>query len=208
MKRTLFLLLSFSLIFTIKAQDFSTDSVPVRLKYIQASQQNSSSTIHWSVVCLLDFAKFDIQRSTDGVSYYSIHQFQADKNRCQNSFDYEDKNGSGRLFYRIRVGDLDGRYYTSKTIAVYGREKGFEITSLSPGIANNGCYLSLSSSNPDKIELRIINSTGNIVRRKLYSIEKGNNDLYINTSSLQKGNYFITIINQAGQQKGSRFVRQ
>ncbi|MFM9908039.1 MAG: T9SS type A sorting domain-containing protein [Chitinophagaceae bacterium] len=208
MKKGLFILMLFFYCLPGNAQDFSIDSVPVRLKYIQASQQNNGSTLQWSVVCLLDYAKFDIQRSSDGKQYTSIHQFQADKNRCSSSFEFEDKNGSGRLFYRIRVGDLDGRFYTSKTIALYGREKGFEITSFSPTIVNNSSYLSVSSSTAGNIKLQITGSSGSLVLNKNYSIQKGNNELYVNASSLQKGNYFITVINQYGEKKTSRFLKQ
>ena len=208
MKKTLLIFLIFSFSFSIKAQDFSTDSVPVRLKYIKATQQNSVNKLEWSVVCLLDFARFDIQRSSDGVRYTSIYQFQAAKARCLSAFEHDDKSGSGRLFYRIQVGDLDGRYYTSKTVIVYGREKGFEVTSISPSVIQTGTYLSVSSATTDRVETIITDIKGNIIRRRSYAIQAGNNDLYMDISSLQKGIYFVTLINQSGQKKVSRFIKQ
>lgn len=208
MKKIASILLVLFMAHSIQAQDYSSDSVPVRLKYIQASQNNNSSTLQWAVVCLLDFAKFDIQRSDDGITYTSIHQFQADKARCLNAFEHEDKNASGRSFYRIRVGDLDGRYYTSKTIVVYGREKGFEITSLSPSVVTNNTYLSVSTATNDRVEIVITDSKGVICSRKRYPVQNGNNDLPINCSRLEKGIYFITLINQSGQRKVSRFLKQ
>lgn len=208
MKRTLLIILTLSVSFSIKAQDFSSDSVPVRLKYIKATQQNNINKLEWSVVCLLDFARFDIQRSADGVRYTSIYQLQADKTRCLSSFEHEDKNSSGRLFYRIRVGDLDGRNYTSKTVIVYGWEKGFEITSISPSVIQTGTCLSVSSATTDRVETIITDVKGNIIRRRNYTVQNGNNDLYMDLSSLQKGIYFVTLINQSGQKKGARFIKQ
>jgi hypothetical protein len=208
MKKRLLVILALSFSLSIIAQDFSTDSVPVRLKYIKATQQNNNNKLEWSVACLLDFARFDIQRSSDGVRYTSIYQFQADKTRCLYAFEHDDKNGSGRLFYRIRVGDLDGRYFTSKTVIVYGREKGFEITSISPNVIQTGTYLSVSSATADRVESIITDVKGNIIRRRNYTVQTGNNDLYLDLSFLQKGIYFITLINQSGQKKGTRFVKQ
>lgn len=208
MKKSIFIILTLTVSFSVIAQDFSTDSVPVRLKYIKATQQNNNNKLEWSVVCLLEFARFDIQRSSDGVTYTSIYQFQADKTRCLSAFEHDDKNGSGCLFYRIRVGDLDGRYFTSKTVIVYGREKGFEITSISPNVIQTGTYLSVSSATADRVETIITDVKGNISRRRSYTVQTGNNDLYMDLSSLQKGIYFITLINQSGQKKGKRFVKQ
>lgn len=208
MKRTLLIILTLSVSFSIKAQDFSSDSVPVRLKYIKATQQNGSNKLQWSVVCLLDYARFDIQRSDDGVTYTSIYQLQADKTRCLAAFEHDDNSGNGRLFYRIRVGDLDGRYYTSKTVIVYGREKGFEITSISPSVVQTGTYLSVSSATTDRVETSIADIKGNIIRRRYYTVQTGNNDLFMDASSLQKGIYFVTLINQSGQKKVSRFIKQ
>ena len=112
------------------------------------------------------------------------------------------------MFYRIRVGDLDGRYFTSKTVIVYGREKGFEITSISPNVIQTGTYLSVSSATADRVETIITDVKGNIIRRRNYTVQTGNNDLYMDLSSLQKGIYFITLINQSGQKKAARFVKQ
>ncbi len=209
MKSMLFSVLLLGCCAVTMSQSFSADSVPVRLKYIQASQMGNSSKIQWSVVCLLDYASFDIQRSTDGISYYSIQKFQADKLRCQSPFEHEDKTANGmRLFYRIRIGDLDGRYSTSKTILVYGREKGFEITAISPTLVTTISYLSVSSASNDQLESIISDQGGKIILQKRYNLQTGNNDLLIDASRLEKGNYFITLINRAGQKKLGRFIKQ
>jgi hypothetical protein len=206
-KPVLFLLILLSA-YSSNSQDFSADSIPVRLKYIQAAQQNNANKIVWSVVCLLDFAKFDIQRSQDGVSYTSISQFEADRARCLSPFEYEDRNSTGRSFYRVRVGDLDGRFYTSKTIIVYGKEKGFEITAISPSIVNSKTNLSVSSSSANRAELLIADQNGKIVSRRIYNLQTGNNDIVLDAATLHKGNYFLTIINANGQKRTVRFVKQ
>ena len=192
----------------LMAQDFSIDSVPVRLRYLQASSLNNGNRLQWSVVCLLDFASFDIQRSTDGIRYTSIGKFQADKLRCKTPFEYEDKTASGKIFYRINVGDQDERYYTSKTVLVYGKEKGFDITSITPTLVTSSTVIAVSSSTNDQVELFIRDQNGNLVSRKNYVLQSGNNDLTINTISLSKGNYFIILLNKSGEKKLARFIKQ
>lgn len=208
MKKTVLFFLILLSAYSSHSQDFSADSIPVRLKYIQAAQQNNTNKIIWSVVCLLDYAKFDIQRSQDGINYASISQFEADRVRCLSPFEYEDRTSTGRSFYRVRVGDLDGRFYTSKTIIVYGKEKGFEITAISPSIVSSKTNLSISSSSANRAELLIADQNGKIVSKKIYNLQTGNNDIVLDASQLNKGNYFLTIINANGQKRTVRFVKQ
>lgn len=208
MKKNILIIVFISFCAFGNAQDFSTDSVPVRLQYLQASSINNGNKIQWSVVCLLDFASFDIQRSTDGVRYLSIKKFQADKLRCKTPFEFEDKTASGRIYYRINVGDQDERYYTSKTLLVYGKEIGFDITAVSPTLVSNYAVLSVSSASNDQIEALIFDQNGNLVARKNYLIQTGNNDLRLDASALSKGNYFITLLNRSGEKKLARFIKQ
>jgi hypothetical protein len=190
------------------AQDFSTDSVPVRLQYLQVSSINNTNKIQWSVVCLLDFASFDIQRSTDGVRYSSIKKFQADKLRCKSPFEFEDKTAPGRIYYRINVGDQDERTYTSKTLLVYGKELGFDVTAVSPTLVSNYAILSVSSASNDQIEALVLNQNGYLVARKKYSIISGSNDLRLDASTFSPGNYFVTFISKSGERKTARFIKQ
>jgi hypothetical protein len=208
MKKPVLFLLILLCAYSAKSQDFSADSIPVRLKYIQAAQQSNANKIIWSVVCLLDYAKFDIQRSQDGIHYTSISQFEADRLRCLSPFEYEDRSSTGRSFYRVRVGDLDGRFYTSKTIVVYGKEKGFEITAISPSIVSNKSNVSISSSSANRAELVIADQNGKIVSKKIYHLQTGNNEILLDAALLNKGNYFLTIINANGQKRTARFVKQ
>ena len=73
-------------------------------------------------MCFLLYAKFEVQRSIDGRNYTTINTFEADQLRCKQPFNFIDRNVSGTLFYRIKVGDLDGRFSASKIVAVTGKE--------------------------------------------------------------------------------------
>ncbi|MEP6617243.1 MAG: hypothetical protein ABJA57_11715, partial [Ginsengibacter sp.] len=131
MKKFLLLYTLTLLVFSIDAQTFS-DSIPVRLKSFEASRTNNSNKLYWAVACFLDYAKFDIQRSGDGINFTTINSFEADKLRCRQPFTYEDRTANGKVFYRLKVGDLDGRDYVSKITVLISKTKGFDIASLTP----------------------------------------------------------------------------
>ncbi len=200
----LLLLLSFSF---LHAQLVFGDSVPVRLSYMDGERIGSNNRLDWSVACFLEYANFDIQRSQDGINYKTIYTFQADELRCRQPFNYTDIHPAEKSFYRIRVGDLDGRYYSSKTVALYGQVKGFDITSITPTITTGEAMLNLSSSSSGKVEITITSATGLIAKKISYVIKKGTNIIPLQLNKLQNGMYFISALNSEVQRKTSVVIK-
>lgn len=192
---------------TAISQSASIDSVPVRLSTLEARTIGSDARVDWKVVCLLDFAKFEVQRSPDGINYTTINRFEADRLRCREPFAFTDVNINGRAFYRIRVGDLDGRIYSSKTVSVIGKEKGFEINSLIPSIVSSNALINISSANIDNAEILITDFNGTAVERIAVKLNKGVTEFTINTASLAAGNYILVLKNRNSDTKTIRFTK-
>lgn len=108
-------------------------SIGLGLSTFNANKQGNEIKLNWKVACRVSYALFEVQRSTDGINFSTIKSFQADYLRCQQPFDYTDPAVIGQLFYRIKVGDIDGRFSTEKVVKVTGREiTGVEIKVVSP----------------------------------------------------------------------------
>ncbi len=190
-----------------KAQFTVSDSVPVRLSSLDARLVGTGARLDWQVVCFLSYAKFEIQKSTDGRNYSSIYSFEADQLRCRQPFDFTDANISGRAFYRLRVGDPDGRVYNSKIVAVAGKETDFELNSLTPSLVSNSTSLSISSAVAGKASVSISNFQGNIVKRFNFSLNKGVTETLLNLSGLAKGNYVLRLSNGKSDSRVIRFSK-
>ena len=190
------------------AQIIFGDSIPVRLSYLDGNRNGNSNQLNWAVACFLQYANFEIQRSENGISYTTIHSFQADELRCRQPFNYTDLQAVEKSFYRIRVGDLDGKFYSSKIVALYGQVKGFDITSITPTIINNETMVNISSSSSGKIEIIITSSTGVTVKRKTFSVQKGNNSFSLQLADIMKGFYFLSVTNAEGETKISQFIKR
>ena len=207
MKKHLLLFALSAMAFSANAQNY-TDSIPVRLKSFEASRNTNSNKLDWSVVCFLDYAKFDIQRSYDGKNFINIKSFQADQLLCRQPFTYEDRTANEKVFYRIKVGDLDGREYISKITVLIGKAKGFDIASLTPTLITSGATLTITSASNDVAIVTITNLQGLPVMRKTVSLAKGNNDVLLNLSALSGGNYVLSSVNSEGKLKTIRFMKQ
>lgn len=205
--KLLFAISFFLLFFSFAAAQYTLDSVPVRLKSFDASKITNANKLQWSVVCYLQYAKFQIQRSYDAVNYTTINTSTADQLRCRQPFEYEDKTANGKVFYRILAGDLDGRVFTSKITVVYGAINGFDINAISPTLITSQATVTISSAVADNAVAQVTSIEGMMVFKKSVLLNRGNNDIVFNFSSLSKGAYIFTCRNSSGILQSLRFIK-
>jgi hypothetical protein len=189
---------------------FDSTATPIRLSYFEAGTNTGSTTLLWKTVCFLDYANFDIQRSTDGSNYQSINNFTADRLRCQQPFDFTDNNNgiTARLFYRITVKDIDGKPYHSKIVTVFNKGNGFAINSFAPTVVSSSVNISISSSANKTIQLSFINSMGVVEKQQAIAVTKGAATHQVSVEALQKGKY-LAVFQSPGEEKNViPFIRQ
>lgn len=205
--KEIFLLVSLFFNLTVNSQVIAENEPPVRVKFLEASQLPTSITLHWSVLCFLKYANFIVERSKDGANYTTINNFQADNIRCRLPFDFEDKSVSGKVFYRVRVGDLDGNFSTSKVVAVFGKSKGFDIIGMSPTVITSIAQINISSASADKATLSVTSIYGQSVLKKSIALIKGSNTITLDLSSLSKGTFILSTYNSEGELKTIKFIK-
>jgi hypothetical protein len=189
---------------------FDSTTTPIRLNYFNAGSHAGNTTLYWKTTCFLEYANFDIQRSTDGSNYQSINNFTADRLRCQQPFDFTDNNNgiTARLFYRITVKDIDGKAYQSKIVTVFNKGNGFTINSFAPTVVSSSVNISISSSASKTIQLSFINSMGVIQKQQAIAVTKGAATYQVSVEELQKGKY-LAVFQSPGEQKNIiPFIRQ
>lgn len=185
--------------------------VPVSISAIDAVSNKDNNKLTWKTACFITYAKFDIQRSYDGITYTSINDFSADQLRCQQPFDYSDFTANqlaSRVYYRLRVGDLDGRVYHSKIVAVFTKGQGVEINSITPTIVTSTATLSISSSATDNSVITIINVQGVVVKSFPINLTKGVNNIQIAGADLARGKYWLTVRTSNELTKTVQFIKQ
>lgn len=190
------------------SQTFSTtDSIPVRVSHFNAVALNDNKTkLNWKVVCYLQYANFEVQRSTNGKDYTTINTFTADRLRCQSPFSFEDATFSTLIYYRLKVGDKDGNFSTSKVAVALGKVKSFEINSITPNLISSNTILSLSSAQNDKAIITINSYDGLVVKRITITLAKGVTDINLALNELVKGNY-ILLVSTVLEVKTVRFTK-
>lgn len=182
--------------------------MPVRLSAFDARKSGNDARLEWKVVCFLQYARFEIERSYNAINYISIRSFEADQARCGQPFDFTDANVTGKVFYRIKVGDRDGRVYQSKTVTISAKMTGFEINSIIPSVFSATGVLSISSATECNAAIRIFNFQGVMVSRFSVKLNPGVTQIPVHAETFAGGNYILSITDNSSDIKTIRFAKR
>jgi hypothetical protein len=182
----------------------------VRLSAFDASVSNNITKLHWKTVCFLEYANFQIEKSVDAKNFITIHLFTADRLRCQQPFDFSDSSLSipGTVFYRINVGNIDGKFYHSTIRRVDIKEKGFNLINVYPTIAVSSINFSITNSINEIFHAVIISQSGRIIKNKNLQVPKGLSNYNFETADLPPGYYWLKVMSDLGDSRTTKFVKQ
>lgn len=93
--------------------------LPVKLGNFQAYQKQSGIQIEWTTYIEIDVSRFEILRSSDGVSFSVIGQVEAKNIRSGASYSWFDATPlSGSNFYRLKSIDIDETFEYSPVVRI------------------------------------------------------------------------------------------
>ena len=104
---------------------------------------------------------------------------------------------SHRLYYRLRMVDIDGKYSYSNVIMVRKDQKAMSTITLSPNPAFAGSVVTirLSAETKKNVEIRVIDNSGKIVLTQQNQLNEGINSISFNNQNrLQSGIYTVQVV--------------
>ncbi len=130
--------------------------------------------------------------------------------RCLQPFDFTDSSSAnqGNIFYRINVGNIDGTFYNSAVRRIYLKEKGFDLIAIYPTIVTSSANFTLSSADNKTFYATIINQSGVSVKTIKLQVPKGLSYYSLQTSGLPPGYYWLQVLNEQGEVKTEKFIKQ
>lgn len=169
---------------------FSVTLLPVKFIDVSASLINkSSSFISWSVATpMINSNYFTIEYSSNA-SDWSVADTIKIVNLNQQKFSFVHLNiPYGKIFYRIKEADIDGKYCYSKIVSVRNENKNYDYD-IFPNPANNYLHINSLHSINQGITAEIFDAAG---KKVLYTTNT-NNLTIINVSGLSEGIYVLKI---------------
>lgn len=177
----------------MKVYDYDCYILDGVLKDFTGKIENEYAILNWATLQEDGVKNFELQRSVDGVHFKAIETVPA-LHKTGGKYQVRDKERvAGSYFYRVRmngVNDHPARY--SSIVSLYQLSTSFETKVINPFV--NNLKLDLSSPSIGVMEALLYDSYGRVVRRKTFSITKGENLLSMDdVSPLKSGVYVLAL---------------
>lgn len=179
--------------------------LPVKFGDIKGFEKDKGVQIEWNVYSEINVVKYEIERSSDGVSFAAIGSVTASNQEGELFYNWYDATPStGNNYYRIRNVDIDGKssYSSIVRINLSNQQAGF---SLYPNPAS-GNHISIQATGLQKgdYKIEIFNTAGQQVYRKQFNHAGGTINQSIELpDALQTGIYNLQLTSAS-----SKLVKQ
>lgn len=169
---------------------FSFGTVPVHFLNLQARLKSASeSQVQWEVATpMIDADRFEVEFSRDGIRWQSLVQIPILNNQQGNYQFTHTAIPRGKLFYRIRQTDRDGRFIFSST-AILRNEKASGIRLIYPNPADQQMMVSIDRLESGT-EIQLLDMAGKLISRQY----PASNTFSVTTAHLASGMYLLRII--------------
>jgi hypothetical protein len=182
----------------------------IKLTYFKGTQTEKKHFLSWKVVCTSAEAKFELQRSSNGVTYAPIHAFTADRDRCENPFDFTDAApAEGKNYYRLKMIDVDSKVNYSHTVLLTQKSGRFDMMAINPNIVRREtAVLKIDAFEKESIIIVLSDHTGRIIQKQAASLQTGLNQIPLQTNQLAAGLYYVTAYSDNARPKTLKLIKQ
>lgn len=165
---------------------------PLPLKLVSFTGQALATSIQlkWKTEYEENLSGFAVERSTDGIKFYACGYIKATNKPGGNQYSYPDQvQPSGKIFYRLKMLDNNGRFSYSQVILIAAAKQ--NILSITPNPAKQ--FIKISEQNLSGATVRIFSQRGELV----FKATKVNNNQQLDIQKLSAGVYHVQIENGA-----------
>ena len=155
---------------------------------------NKKSSLQWASSSEKNISHYEIEKSTDGKSYYKIG---AVKGRNSNSTSMyrlvDEEEIIAAAYYRLKMIDMDGLFKYSEIILLSNKKAAFAVAEVSNPF-HNSINIAYTLPNAGKVNFSIADMYGKAVYRQIIDGKKSlNNSKLDGLDALAPGMYAITI---------------
>ncbi len=170
-------------------------ALPITLVSFNAVKGNNGGVVlNWTTADALNFLRFEVQRSSDGIHFSTIGSVDY---TGASSYTYTDNAANNGInHYRLKLVDIDGRFENSliRSIAI-GRSAAIEIF---PNPVSSIITVSTGSQLQGRVTIQVTDLAGRILKQEQKTATVGGT-LAVDANKLLNGIYILNVINENGQ---------
>jgi hypothetical protein len=160
---------------------------PYQLISFKGTRAGTDVLLNWSTLNEYDYTSFELQKSTDGVTFDAVKNMQSSS---QGSYAFKDiysNNSTANIYYRLKQVDSNDQITYSNVIIVTTTGSG--TFNIFPNPATNAIQFKLDQPIKSQVRLNIFNTMGILMKSNNFSSSTGQQDV----TSLTPGSYTIEL---------------
>ena len=171
----------------------NTSALPLHLLNFSGIKRVGYNQLQWQTADEVNTKSFEIERSTDGRNFVTVATVES-KGSNNNNYTVQDNVVySGKLFYRLKMVDIDGRFTYSQIIWI--NSIGESRVSLYPNPATDWININISSSPLLKTKAGIFDVNGRLMQNILINADQQQIDVH----TFAKGTYLVKFADGSSQ---------
>jgi len=174
-------------------------TLPVKIISFTAGRTNDYTKLNWTIGSELNVARYELQRSDDGISFYTIYtQLPFNRNGTE-FYAYDDKKYvSGTAFYRLKIIDLSTQINYSPVVTVSANASGKEFYVVTNPV-DVAITLYAGSAIKGLYNYTIVNTAGQLMQAGTVDIKNaGTYSIYLKTT-ITPGAYVLVVQNETNR---------
>ncbi|MBK9634809.1 MAG: T9SS type A sorting domain-containing protein [Bacteroidetes bacterium] len=170
------------------------------------------NNLNWVTASEVNSSRFVVEKSLDGASFeYLGEKAGAGNSTTTLNYDFVDtKPALGDNYYRLKMIDKDGTFEYSKIINVNVGvgTAGSQILGIYPNPTHGMLNIRFLSGEKEKFTMRVMNTTGQVVRENTFDFAAGINFIEMNTFDFADGLYILQFVGENGGRFDGKFVKE
>lgn len=185
----------------------STAPLPVELVSFTGTTLEDRNQLTWTTASEMNNHYFDVERSDDGVTFYSIGRRMGHGTTTQmNSYSFDDFSPvEGTNYYRLKQVDYNGASTYSGVVTLEFHRGNMTVTNVKPNPTNGDVNFDFNGPTETIIHIVITDVTGRTVRDEYQAVKPGTTPVHTSIDESGAGIYTMCITEDAS---GFRSVTQ
>lgn len=173
--------------------------IPVKLTSFTAVHKSNTIALNWQTQYEQNSSHFNIQRSTDGISFTDLARVAAAGNtNTVKNYVYNDiltvaMQPQKTIFYRLQSVDMDSKFSYSQILAIHTGNKEMQLF-VSPNPAKDQLQVQTNAAAVKNAALIIVDAAGKQWYKKDLVLQQGRNSIPVNISLLSPGTYSVRLV--------------
>jgi endonuclease I len=165
-------------------------TLPVDIIFFTGKLNGDKVNLNWLAENEINFDRFEVQRSSNGVDYKTVGSVIANNRRNYAFNDDANSIRGRRVYYRLKKVDKDGSFKYSEVVTLHiPLNTKFTV---SPNPANQYVQLQLNSNVSGTVTIELKDITGKTVLQQQQQANGGT--INLNTASVANGTYVIRLL--------------